>query len=126
MVIEKIDRLTISRSLEREKRDNVIETSIINLSVLYQVYMIYQTITLAVKQLTQIPTNSDLSGEVYMSSEGETFCHHIMPLNTLSRECDRYGVSNTVGATIAIEALVAYEFVTDEDKKFGIWRIQIV
>ena len=55
MVIVKIDRLTISRSLEREKKDNVIKTSIINLNVLYQVYMIHQTITIAVKHLTQIP-----------------------------------------------------------------------
>ena len=46
-------------------------------------------------------------------------------LLTLSRECDRYEVSNTVVAAIATAVLVDYGLVTDDDKSLVVDRSKL-
>ena len=70
-------------------------------------------------------TTSDSSEDVDMQSEEETLSYNIKSLPTLSRECDRYGVSNTVGAAIATAVLVDYGIVTDDDKSLAIDRSKL-
>lgn len=68
---------------------------------------------------------SDSSGDVYMQPEEEESSRNNKSLPTLSRECDRYGVSNTVGAAIATAVLVDYGLVTDDDKSSAIDRSKL-
>jgi hypothetical protein len=71
-------------------------------------------------------THSVSSGDIYvLQPEGETSSRNTKSLPTLSRECDRYGVSNTVGAAIATAVLVDYGLVTDEDNSAAIDRSKL-
>jgi hypothetical protein len=46
-------------------------------------------------------------------------------LPTLARECDRYGVSNTVGVAIATATLIDYGIVTDDDTSLTVDRSKL-
>jgi len=127
MVIGAVDRKITSRNLRRNerkyKRDKYYKTqcNLSNISHTSDDDSSSESID------TSSPTPESQSEEVYMQSEGESSSRNQKSLSTLSRECDRYNVSNTVGAAIATAVLVDYGIVTDLDKSSAIdgsklWR----
>jgi len=124
MVIGNIDRKTTTRIKKRKEREYKRE----------KYYKSQSTVSnkddppdnnSSCKTVDSDSTTSASSGDVYMQSEGETSSRNIKSLPTLSRECDRYGVSNTVGAAIATAVLVDYGLVTDDDQSSSIDRSKL-
>jgi len=71
-------------------------------------------------------SNSDsASDDICENEESAITAKNMMPLPTLSRECDRYGVSNTVGAAIATATLTDYGIVTENDKTLAVDRSKL-
>lgn len=125
MVIGTIDRKTTSRIRKRKEREYKREKYYKSQSTVSSIEDPPDNNSSCETVDLDSTTSDHSSGDVYMQSEGETSSRNIKSLPTLSRECDRYGVSNTVGAAIATAVLVDYGLVTDDDKSLAIDRSKL-
>ena len=128
VVISTIDRQTTSRIKKRKEREYKRKKYYKSLSALSGMDDDQPDIAdnnSSCESVQSDSKTSDSSVDIYMQSEEESSSRNTKSLPTLSRECDGYNVSNTVGAAIATAVLVDCELVTDDDKGSAIDRSKL-
>jgi len=122
MIIGKIDKRTTSVLHQRKERK-------VNREVYYEKLRNESIKEDATEEkdpvLDSDGTTSDSSGEILFPVEDEGTHRNLKSLPTLSSVCDRYDVSNTVGAAIATATLVDFGIITNDDKTAAIDRSKL-